>query len=107
MPYTSQWSPESLTRADLDTTAGLTLVEFGADWCPHCQAPQAQLRAALELRPEIDHLKVEDGKGRPLGRSFAVKLWPNFVFVKDGQPVEQLARPTPEALEAALEAFGK
>ena len=39
------------------------------------------------------HLKVEDGKGRPLGRSYGVRLWPTLVFLKDGSEVARLVRP--------------
>ena len=39
-------------------------------------------------------LKVEDGRGKPLGRSFKVKLWPTLIFLKDGVEVERLVRPT-------------
>lgn len=103
MPYTPNWSQETLTRDELDALTGLTLVEFGAHWCPHCQAPQSQLQQALEQRDDIRHLKIEDGKGRPLGRSFKVKLWPNFVLMKDGEVLEQLARPAPQLLLDALD----
>ena len=102
MSYNSQWTPEKLTRAEVDALPGLTLLEFGADWCPHCQAPQAGLKEALQDRSEVRHIKVEDGSGRPLGRSFKVKLWPNFVFLRDGELVEQLARPPLPELLAAL-----
>lgn len=50
-------------------------------------------------------MRVEDGKGKPLGRSFAVKLWPNFVLLRDGQVTGQLARP-PVAELAELLANG-
>lgn len=102
MPFTAQWTSENLTRDEVDALAGATVLEFGADWCPHCQAVQPALEAFLEQHPEIRHLKVEDGRGRPLGRSFAVKLWPNFVLLRDGQVLSQLARPQPSALDAAL-----
>lgn len=102
MPYTVPWSPETLTRDEVDALAGPTVLEFGADWCPHCQAVQPALKAFLEQQPEIRHLKVEDGRGRPLGRSFAVKLWPNFVLLRDGRVLSQLARPEPSALDDAL-----
>jgi thioredoxin 1 len=36
---------------------------------------------------------VEDGSGRPLGRSFRVKLWPTLVFLRDGQDLARLVRP--------------
>jgi thioredoxin 1 len=47
----------------------------------------------LAQHPNITHLKIEDGPGRPLGRSFGVKLWPTLVFLKDGKEVERLVRP--------------
>ena len=36
---------------------------------------------------------IADGPGRPLGRSFGVKLWPTLVFLRDGEHVDQLERP--------------
>ncbi len=51
---------------------------------------------------EIRHVKVEDGPGRPLGRSFQVKLWPSLVFLRDGKVVRQLARPTHAELDEAF-----
>ncbi len=36
---------------------------------------------------------MEDGSGRPLGRSYGVKLWPTLVFIKDGQELARLVRP--------------
>ncbi len=56
--------------------------------------------------PTIRHLKIEDGKGKPLGRSFRVKLWPTFVFLRDGQVAKQVARPDPREIQEGLEAIG-
>lgn len=33
------------------------------------------------------------GKGRPLGRSFAVKLWPTVILLRDGQEIARAVRP--------------
>jgi len=74
------------------------VLEFGADWCPHCQAIQSDVASRLSSHPGIRHLKVEDGKGKPLGRSFRVKLWPTLVFLRDGAVVSQLVRPTAEEI---------
>jgi thioredoxin 1 len=38
--------------------------------------------------------KVEDGKGRKLGRSYRVTLWPTLIFLNDGVEVARLVRPT-------------
>ena len=67
---------------------------------------QPQLAALLTRYPEVRRLKVEDGKGRPLGRSFRVKLWPTLVFMRDGRVVMQVARPEPREIEEGLEAIG-
>jgi thioredoxin 1 len=90
------------TREEIDRLAGLVVLEFGANWCPICQAAQLEIRAALESHPTIRRLQVEDGKGFVLGRSFGVKLWPNLVFLRDGVVCSQLARPGREALDAAV-----
>jgi thioredoxin 1 len=85
---------QSLTRADVDAFKGWALLEFGADWCGHCQAAQAPTAQALAQHPDIENRKVEDGKGRALGRSFAVKLWPTLILLHNGQEVARIVRPT-------------
>jgi len=52
------------------------------------------LAALLAQHPEVRHIKIEDGKGRPLGRSFRVKLWPTLVFMRDGHVIRQIVRPS-------------
>jgi thioredoxin 1 len=58
---------------------------------------------ALAHSDGIRHIKIEDGRGRKLGRSFQVKLWPTFIFLKDGKEMSRVVRPrTPEAIRAGL-----
>ncbi|OZI60098.1 thioredoxin family protein [Bordetella genomosp. 11] len=80
-------------RESVDAMKGPAVLEFGANWCPICQGAQPLIKAALDKHPEIEHIKVEDGKGKPLGRSYKVKLWPTLIFLKDGQEVARLVRP--------------
>jgi len=47
----------------------------------------------LNEYPALRHLKVEDGPGRPLGRSFRVKLWPTLIFISHGREVARVVRP--------------
>jgi thioredoxin 1 len=53
----------------------------------------------------VRHILIEDAKGRPLGRSFRVKLWPNLVFMRDGRVVQQSARPTAKETEEGFRAI--
>ncbi len=91
-PYLSQI--EAPSRAEVDALPGLTLLEFGTDWCGHCRAAQGLVAEALAQQPQWQHLKVEDGSGHALGRSYRVKLWPTFLALRDGQEVARVVRPT-------------
>jgi thioredoxin 1 len=53
-------------------------------------ADRERLRRAI---PGVRHVKVEDGSGRRLGRSFGVKLWPTLVFLRDGTERARAVRP--------------
>lgn len=90
-PYLSP--SEAPSRAEVDRLQGLTLLEFGTAGCGHCRAAQALVAEALTQQPQWQHLLVEDGPGRALGRSFRVKLWPTLVLLRDGHEVGRLVRP--------------
>lgn len=90
------YSSDEPSRADVDAMRGRTVIEFGANWCGICQAAQPTIAAALgaqQARAPLQHLKIEDGRGRPLGRSFGVKLWPTLVMLQDGREVARVVRP--------------
>ncbi len=103
MSFVSVYPDQEPSRSELDRSSGPVLVEFGASWCPYCQAIQRVLERALAAHPQVRHLKIADGKGRRLGRSFGVKLWPNLVFLMDGRVVEQLARPGDAEITSAFQ----
>ncbi len=84
---------EQPERAEIDALPGASLLVFGTNWCGYCRAAQRPLETALAEHPEVRVIKVEDGKGRPLGRSFRVKLWPSLIFLRDGEEVGRLIRP--------------
>jgi thioredoxin 1 len=91
------------SREDVDAMQGPVVLEFGTSWCGWCRGAQPLVRSALARQPGVKHIKVEDGPGRPLGRSFRVKLWPTLIFMKDGREIARVTRPGDEAaLEAAL-----
>ena len=96
MPFTATYSTHAPSRAEVDALPDFTLLEFGTDWCGHCRAVQSPLAAAIAGR-DIRHLKIEDGPGRPLGRSFRVKLWPTLILLHQGEELARLVRPTSSA----------
>lgn len=93
MAMNDTYAASEPARAEVDRLQGPAVIEFGAPWCGYCQAAQAPLAAAFASHPGVHHMKIEDGRGRPLGRSFRIKLWPTLVFLKDGQEVARLVRP--------------
>lgn len=103
MPYAATHLQTPPERAEVDRLTGAAVLEFGTPWCGHCQRAQVLIEQALQDRPEIRHIKVEDGPGRPLGRSYRVKLWPTLVLLRDGQEVARVVRPqTAQELQDAL-----
>jgi len=101
MPFQTQPLTPEPSAQDVQALRGNTVLEFGTGWCGHCQGAQPLIREALQARADIQHLKIEDGPGRPLGRSFRVKLWPTLVFLRDGQEVGRSVRPQTGASLAA------
>lgn len=90
-------------RAAIDALAGPVIVEFGSPTCGHCRFAQPLVASVLAGHPEVRHIKIEDGSGRPLGRSFKVKLWPTLVFMNAGKEVTRVVRPREvEPISAAL-----
>ncbi|MCE1182588.1 MAG: thioredoxin family protein [Rhodocyclales bacterium] len=94
MPYTPTFTVNAPERAEIDALPGALLLEFGVDWCPHCQGAQAAIAAGLADWPQLQHMKIEDGPGRRLGRSFRVKLWPTLILLRDGVELGRCVRPS-------------
>jgi thioredoxin 1 len=94
-------------RSEVDALPGPVLLEFGTSWCGHCRRAQPMIAEALAQHPGVRHMKVSDASGKPLGRSFGVRLWPTLVFLKDGREAARLVRPTrTEEILRALEVIG-
>jgi thioredoxin 1 len=94
------------TRAEIDALREPAMLEFGTAWCGYCRAAQPLIAEAMADRSAVGHIQVEDGKGRPLGRSFRVKLWPTLIFLKKGKEIARVVRPGDSAsIRQALDAI--
>jgi len=99
----SPYSEQNPSRALIDTATGPLVLEFGSNTCGICSAAQSVITAALAEYAGFAHIKVQDGRGRPLGRSFGVKLWPTLIFMRDGREMARVVRPeTAQQITAAL-----
>ena len=87
------YAEETFTLEQISELSGNTLLEFGAPWCGHCQAANPAINEAVTEHSKLRHIKIYDGKGKPLGRAFKVKLWPTLILLQDGNEVGRLVRP--------------
>ena|SRR5664279_1505318 len=91
------------SRSAIDALDEPAVIEFGASYCGHCSAAQPLIAEAFASHPRVRHIKIEDGPGRRLGRSFRVKLWPTLIFLRQGKEVGRMVRPSDSsAIEQAL-----
>jgi thioredoxin len=93
MAMTAEYAETEPKLADIDALQGATLLEFGSPWCGWCRRAEPLIAQALARHPGVRHIKIADGSGRRLGRSFAVKFWPTLVFLRDGKETARLVRP--------------
>jgi thioredoxin 1 len=94
MTYRADYAAVEPARTAVDAMEGAVVLEFGAPWCGHCQVAQPLLRDWLAEAKDVTHVKVEDAKGRPLGRSFRITLWPTVIVLEDGRERTRAVRPT-------------
>lgn len=103
MPFDPVYHEDGPTREEIDQSSGPMVLEFGAGWCGHCHALSPTVEALLKEYPQVQHVRIADGRGKRLGRSFRVKLWPTLVFLQDGEAIAQLVRPTGDEARRGFE----
>ena len=96
----NEYTTAEPSPAEIEATRGPLVIEFGDKYCGICSAARPAIEKAMKTRPEVRLLKIADGRGRPLGRFFGIKLWPTLVVLQDGREVARVVRPT-QASEVA------
>lgn len=90
--FNPEYAEEAPAIDQLEGLSGFAVLEFGTPWCGHCRAALPAIKAVLSQRA-LPHIKIFDGPGKPLGRSFKVKLWPTLILLQSGVEVARLVRP--------------
>ncbi len=91
--FNTEYGEDTPSFEQVSTMVGAALLEFGTPWCGHCQAATPAVHEAMAEQPNLLHIKVFDGKGKRLGRAFAIKLWPTLILLHDGKEVARPVRP--------------
>lgn len=106
-----RYETNPISRSAVDALDSPVVIDFGTNWCGICRAAAPLIATAFADHTDVLHLRVEDGPGQRLGRSFGVKLWPTLIFMHQGREISRVVRPTDVAqiadALAALAAAGK
>lgn len=92
--FNPEYSENEPSLQQVSELKGDVVLEFGAPWCGHCQLAVSAIKEVFDEVGVKTHVKVYDGKGKPLGRAFEVKLWPTLILLRDGKEVGRIIRPT-------------
>ena len=77
---------------------GVTVVEFGAEWCAPCKRLLPILEElSLENGPEVAVVKVDVDQSPDLAADYGIMSMPTVLVFKDGEAVDKLVglRPKP------------
>lgn len=73
-------------QAAISGEARPVLVEFYADWCPHCQR---MMPIVDQLRQEVggkaDIIQIDGDKNSGLMEKYHARVYPTWILFKDGQ----------------------
>jgi len=72
-----------------EVSSGVVLVDFWAEWCPHCVSFMPHLDTlSSELIGKAKVLKVNISEAEDLAHRFSVTSLPTFLIFKDGSVVD-------------------
>ena len=90
--------------AEVMQAKGLVVVDMYADWCGPCKMMAPVMDSLSEDYDDVKFLKINVDNNPDVAAKFGVQSIPNFVFIKDGQKVDQVvgARDS-ESFEAIID----
>ena len=101
-----EYGHEDLTGKGSRASPVESSLNSGANCAAFAVRPGRPSRRARKAA-EVIHLRIEGWSAAPSGRSFAVRLWPTFIFLRDGREIERVVSPRPEALPPRWSASGR
>jgi thioredoxin 1 len=82
---------------------GLTLVEFGATWCPPCKTLKPILdELSREQGEKLIVLEVDCDESPSVATTFGIMSMPTVLLFHNGQPVEKLVGLRPKSVYESL-----
>ncbi len=75
-----------MTYSEIISQTPVTLVEFFATWCPHCQKMMPIVAQVKELLAgQADVIQLDIDQNQPLAKENGVSGVPTFILYKNGQ----------------------
>ncbi|MGN0362272.1 MAG: thioredoxin [Bilifractor sp.] len=76
--------------AEVLQAKGLVVVDMYADWCGPCKMMAPVMDSLSEDYDDVKFVKINVDQNPELAAKFGVQSIPNFVFIKNGQKVDQV-----------------
>jgi thioredoxin len=82
-----------ITAEEFDLTIkdnSVVLVDFWAEWCPHCLSMMPHVDAiSREMGEKVKVVKVDAGTQAEIVNKFSVRSLPTFMIFKNGELIDQ------------------
>ncbi|KAL8284248.1 hypothetical protein RQP46_004997 [Phenoliferia psychrophenolica] len=81
----------------------LVVIDFHASWCGPCHAIAPKFeQLSTAYRSQATFCKVDVDAAADIAKQYSVRAMPTFIFLKDGQKVDEVKGANAAALESAL-----
>ena len=80
----------------VERASGLSVVDFGAEWCPPCRLITPILESlAAEYRPRVQVMSLDVDTSPLTAARFGVRNLPTVLFFRDGVVVDRIVGAVP------------